>query len=158
MQTAFVFLARSASLALFLLLAGVVGAQEVFERQELIIQSKDGKTHSFEVELALTSEQRAQGLMHRENMPADHGMLFDFGENRPVAMWMKNTPLPLDMLFIQRDGLISHIHERAVPFSEAIIDSRGPVSYVLEVNGGTADALGIRPGDRVINSRIQQGD
>lgn len=145
---------QSAVMALFLFLAGVAGAQESFERQELLIQTKDGKTHKFDVELALTSEQRSQGLMHRETMAPDQGMLFDFGENRPVAMWMKNTPLPLDMLFIQRDGTISHIHKRAVPFSEAIIDSRGPVAYVLELNGGRADALGVTTGDRVISKRI----
>lgn len=148
---------QSAVMALFLFLAGGAGAQEPFERQELLIQTKDGKTHKFDVELALTSEQRSQGLMHRETMATDQGMLFDFGENRPVAMWMKNTPLPLDMLFIQRDGTISHIHKRAVPFSEAIIDSRGPVAYVLELNGGRADALGVTTGDRVISKRIDAG-
>jgi len=109
-----------------------------------------------EVELALTPDQRAQGLMHRESMPLDQGMLFDFGETRPVSMWMQNTPLPLDMLFIQRDGTISHIHKRAVPFSEAIIDSRGPVNFVLELNGNRADVLGISVGDRVLNKRIQE--
>ncbi len=148
---------KSAFLALFLLLAGNAAAQQAFERQELLIQTKGGRTHTFEVELALTAEQRAQGLMHRESMPANQGMLFDFGESRPVAMWMKNTPLSLDMLFIQRDGVISHIHQRAVPFSESIIDSRGPVAYVLELNGGRTDALDINIGDRVINKRIDSG-
>ena len=147
---------KGAFMALFLLLAGAAVAQQVFERQELLIQTQGGKTHTFEVELALTADQRSQGLMHRESMPADHGMLFDFGENRPVAMWMKNTPLPLDMLFIQRGGVISHIHKRAVPFSESIIDSRGPVAYVLELNGGRTDELGIEIGDRVISKRIDR--
>jgi len=148
---------KGAIMALFLLMAGVASAQQAFERQELLIQTKDGKTHTFEVELALTADQRSQGLMQRQDMPADHGMLFDFGESRPVAMWMKNTPLPLDMLFIQRDGVISHIHKRAVPFSESIIDSRGPVAYVLELNGGRTYALGIKIGDRVINKRVDSG-
>ncbi len=147
---------KGAFMALFLLLAGAAVAQQVFERQELLIQTQGGKAHTFEVELALTAGQRSQGLMHRQSMPADHGMLFDFGENRPVAMWMKNTPLPLDMLFIQRDGVISHIHKRAVPFSESIIDSRGPVAYVLELNGGRTDELGIGIGDRVISKRIDR--
>ncbi|MET3585301.1 uncharacterized membrane protein (UPF0127 family) [Pseudorhizobium tarimense] len=148
---------KSAFMALFLFLANAVSAQQQFDRQELLIQTEDGKTHTFEVELALTPQERSQGLMHRESMPADHGMLFDFGESRPVSMWMKNTPLPLDMVFIQRDGTISHIYERAVPFSETIIDSRGPVAYVLELNGGRADELGIDVGDRVINKRIDAG-
>ena len=148
---------KGAFMALFLFMASTVSAQQQFDRQELLIQTKDGKTHTFEVELALSPEQRSQGLMHRESIPADHGMLFDFGESRPVAMWMKNTPLPLDMVFIQQDGTISHIHERAVPFSEAIIDSRGSVAYVLELNGGRTDELGIDIGDRVINKRIDAG-
>ncbi|HEV7433688.1 MAG TPA: DUF192 domain-containing protein [Pseudorhizobium sp.] len=151
------FVTKSAFMALFLFLAGAVSAQLHFDRQELLIQTKDGRAHRFDVELALSPPQRSQGLMHRETMADDHGMLFDFGESRPVSMWMKNTPLPLDMLFIQRDGIISHIHERAVPFSENIIDSRGPVAYVLELNGGRADELGIQPGDRVVSERIDAG-
>ena len=147
-------LISSALAALVLLFLGQAMAQTTFEREDLLIQTRSGKVHRFDVELALTTEQRAQGLMHRESMPQDHGMLFDFGETRPVSMWMRNTPLPLDMLFIQRDGTISHIHRKAVPFSEAIIDSRGPVNYVLELNGGRAAALGIDVGDRVMSKRI----
>ena len=147
-------LISSALAALVLLFLGQAMAQTTFEREDLLIQTRSGKVHRFDVELALTTEQRSQGLMHRESMPQDHGMLFDFGETRPVSMWMRNTPLPLDMLFIQRDGTISHIHRKAVPFSEAIIDSRGPVNYVLELNGGRAAALGIDVGDRVMSKRI----
>jgi len=148
---------KGALAALFLLVAGHAGAKISFEREELIIQQQSGKTHRFTVELALTAEQRAQGLMFRESMAADEGMLFDFGEMRPVAMWMQNTPLPLDMLFIQPNGTISHIHKKAVPFSRTIIDSRGPVAFVLELNGGRADALGIRPGDRIVSPRVGKG-
>ena len=157
MRIGTILLLKSAVTALFLFLSASAFAQTQFDRQNLTIQAQSGKTHSFEVELALTAEQRAQGLMHRESMPSDHGMLFDFGQTRPVSMWMKNTPLPLDMLFIRKDGTISHIHERAVPFSEAVIDSRGPVAFVLELNGGRAAALGIEIGDRVINKRIDEG-
>lgn len=148
---------KGALAALFLFFAGYAYAQATFETQELLIQTASGKTHSFTVELALTPDQRAQGLMHRESMPLDHGMLFDFGEARPVSMWMQNTPLPLDMVFIQRDGTISHIHRKSVPFSQAIIDSRGPVNFVLELNGGRAAALGISVGDRALSKRIEQG-
>jgi Uncharacterized conserved protein len=150
--------AGSAVAALLLLFMSQSIAQTSFEQEDLLIQTKSGKVHNFTVELALTAEQRSQGLMHRESMPKDHGMLFDFGETRPVSMWMRNTPLPLDMLFIERDGTISHIHRKAVPFSEAIIDSRGPVHFVLELNGGRAAALGIEVGDRVMSKRIDSRD
>jgi uncharacterized membrane protein (UPF0127 family) len=106
-------------------------------------------THRFMVELADTPERRAVGLMHRPSMPADHGMLFDFKTDAPVAMWMRNTRIPLDMLFIARDGRIVNIAERTVPFSETAIPSNGPVRAVLELNGGTTARLGIKPGDRV---------
>jgi len=148
---------KGALVALFLFVASYAAAQVSFEQEELLIQTSSGKAHSFTVELAVTADQRAQGLMHRESMPLDHGMLFDFGEARPVAMWMQNTPLPLDMLFIQKDGTISHIHKKAVPFSQAIIDSRGSVNFVLELNGGRTDALGIAVGDRVMSERIHGG-
>ena len=144
--------------ALLLLFLSQAVAQTSVEQEDLLIQTKSGRVHNFTVELALTPEQRSQGLMHRESMPQDHGMLFDFGEPRPVSMWMRNTPLPLDMLFIQRDGTISHIHRKAVPFSEAIIDSRGPVHFVLELNGGRAAALGIEVGDRAMSKRIDSRD
>jgi uncharacterized protein len=87
--------------------------------------------------------------MFRQSLPADAGMLFDFGETRPVAFWMKNTLIPLDMLFIAADGGIADIHERAVPRSEATIEARVPVRAVLELNGGTVARLGIKRGDRV---------
>jgi len=106
-------------------------------------------TQRFMVELADTPERRAVGLMHRQSMPADHGMLFDFKADAQVAMWMHNTRIPLDMLFIAKDGRIVNIAERAVPFSETTIPSKGPVRAVLELNGGTSARLGIKPGDRV---------
>jgi Uncharacterized conserved protein len=151
-------LLRAVLTAIFLLAFSHAQAQQSFSQEELLIQTRSGKAHTFTVELALTVEQRAQGLMHRQSMPLDHGMLFDFGETRPVSMWMQNTPLPLDMLFIQRDGTISHIHRKAVPFSQTIIDSRGPVYFVLELNGGRAASLGIEVGDRVMSKRIEAAD
>ncbi|TCV62243.1 hypothetical protein EDE05_13152 [Neorhizobium sp. R1-B] len=155
MRSPLPILFKSALGALFLLLATMVMAQEVsFSRDELSIRTAAGKTHEFSVELAVTDAQRAQGLMFRKTMPPDHGMLFDFGEARPVAMWMENTILPLDMLFIQGDGTISHIRENAVPYSRDVIDSRGSVKFVLELNGGRARSLGIKAGDKVISRRI----
>lgn len=88
--------------------------------------------------------------MYRRSMAPDAGMLFDFGRPQPTTFWMKNTLIPLDMLFVGADGRIVNIHERAVPMSEEMIPSQGIVRAVIELNGGTAARLGIRPGDRVI--------
>jgi len=120
-----------------------------FETGSLAIVTEDTR-HVFNVELATTQQQRSQGLMFRRDMAADSGMLFDFGA-RPIraSMWMKNTYIPLDMLFIKPDGTIESIAERTVPHSLEAISSRGPVRYVLELNGGTAARLGIGAGDRV---------
>lgn len=149
-------LAGSALVALFLWLAPFCAAAAgiTFETAPLQIISTNGKVHKFTAELAVDSDQRSQGLMNRRHMPRDRGMLFDFGETRQVMMWMKNTYLPLDMLFIARDGKIETIRENAVPLSEAIIASRVPVAFVLELNGGTVNRLGIAPGDVVDSPRI----
>ncbi|TCM57278.1 hypothetical protein C8J36_10268 [Rhizobium sp. PP-F2F-G48] len=124
-------------------------ADVAFEKAPLTIRTLDGKTHAFTVELAVNSDQRAQGLMYRREMAADHGMLFDFAQTRPVMMWMKNTFLPLDMLFLSKSGKVETVHQNAVPQSEAIIDSRVPVAYVVELNAGTAKELAITPGAQV---------
>lgn len=117
----------------------------------LAIRTSDGKEHRFTVELAETPEQREQGLMFRKTLAADAGMLFDFKESQDVSFWMKNTLIPLDMLFIASDGRIARIAQRAVPLSTAPISSGAPVLAVLEVNGGTAARLGIKPGDQVLH-------
>ncbi|MDS7597282.1 DUF192 domain-containing protein [Agrobacterium tumefaciens] len=145
----------SAFLALlFVFVANSAFAQQKFSSETLTVQSASGKTHQFVVELALNDAQRAQGLMFRKTMPLENGMLFDFGEERNVTMWMKNTLIPLDMLFIGRDGRVTHIHENAVPHSESVISSRGAIKYVLELNGGTAQRYGIKTGDIVRSTRI----
>ena len=120
-----------------------------FTRGPLVIESQGGKQHKFTVELADNDERRAYGLMFRKSMPADEGMIFDFKQDQPVAMWMRNTLIPLDMLFIDRTGRVVNIHQRAVPHDETSITSEGPVRGVLELNGGTASRLGLKPGDRV---------
>jgi uncharacterized protein len=122
-----------------------------FGRSELVIES-GGKHLKFNVEVADTDERRALGLMYRTSLPADSGMLFDFKRDQDVAMWMRNTRIPLDMLFIDKAGRIVNVAQRAVPFSEATISSSGPVRAVLEVNGGTAERLGIKAGDQVIQA------
>lgn len=119
-----------------------------FERQTLEIATKSG-VHVFAVEVATTDAERAQGLMHRKELPEGTGMLFDFKRDEPVSMWMKNTYVPLDMIFITADGRIHRIAENTTPMSERIIPSGGPVRGVLEVVAGTAKKLGIAPGDRI---------
>lgn len=120
-----------------------------FNRSSLVIVTESGR-HVFDVELAVAPQQRMQGLMFRRSMAREAGMLFDFGAHpQRASMWMKNTFIPLDMLFITADGRVESIAERTVPLSPEGIPSRGPVRGVLELNGGTVSRLGIKPGDLV---------
>jgi uncharacterized protein len=128
--------------------AGVAGRLAAAELQPLEIASKSG-VHVFAVELASTPEEQAKGLMFRRQLPEGQGMLFDFHKEQPTSFWMKNTYIPLDMIFIRADGRILRIAENTVPLSETLVPSGGPVRAVLEVIGGTAKKLGIAPGDRV---------
>ena len=123
-------------------------AAHAAEFQELEIVSKNG-VHPFQVEMALTPEEHERGLMFRRELPVGQGMLFDFGFDQPVAFWMKNTYVSLDMMFIRGDGRILRIAERAEPLSERNIPSGGPVRWVLEVIAGTARKFGIAAGDQV---------
>lgn len=120
---------------------------------KLVIHS-DGASHSFTVELVNTPETRAQGLMYRQELADDAGMLFDFLEERPVSFWMRNTFIPLDMLFISSDGVIRTIHVNAIPHDPTSIPSQVPVQFVLEIPGGRSVELGIEPGDTVEHARI----
>ncbi len=145
----FVLLAALSFLTLPLLgFAGRLGAAEL---QPLEIASKGG-VHVFAVEMASTPEEQAKGLMFRRQLPEGQGMLFDFHQEQPTSFWMKNTYIPLDMIFIRGDGRILRIAENTVPLSEALVPSGGPVRAVLEVVGGTARKLGIAPGDRVAHA------
>ncbi len=152
-------------LALILGLALIGGSQpvtaqvriETFERAELTIETVGGQRHRFEVELALSRAQHTQGLMYRRDLAADAGMLFLYERDGMHSMWMRNTLIPLDMLFITRDGRIVHIAQRTVPGSLDTISSAVPVKAVLEVNGGTAARLGLQPGDRVLFPGLDSG-
>jgi len=127
-----------------------VCAQQAFEEAPLAIESTSG-TLTFQVELATTPDQRQQGLMFRESLDSDRGMLFDFGRTSPVTMWMRNTYIPLDMLFIDADGRIHRIASDVQPLSDAVIGSGGPVRAVLELPAGTSAERGIAVGDLVIH-------
>lgn len=125
------------------------GPQPELPKEKLAIVTRDGKTHEFNVEMALTADQQTVGLMNRPTVPADGGMLFDWGGPRESSMWMKNTIASLDMVFINADGTIRSIGERTVPLSLATVQSRGPVRATLELAAGTTERLGIRVGDTV---------
>jgi uncharacterized membrane protein (UPF0127 family) len=122
-----------------------------------VVVATDGGKHAFQVELAEDAQERARGLMYRRQMADDAGMLFDFGEETSVSFWMANTYIPLDMLFIRADGTIKSIRERTTPLSQRSIQESG-VRYVLEINGGLSDELGIEPGDTVSGEWIEAGE
>jgi uncharacterized protein len=118
------------------------------ELQTLEIAGRSG-VHAFSVELALTPEEQSRGLMYRRSLPEGQGMLFDFKRDQETSFWMKNTYVPLDIIFIRSDGRIHRIAENTEPLSERLVSSNGPVRAVLEVVAGTTRKLGIAPGDRV---------
>lgn len=149
--------------ALFVSISAVIGGVLAYERWSAA-QSEPSKAtadegrlelvttsgvHVFDVEVAATPEKQALGLMFRTNLPETKGMLFPHATPREVTMWMRNTYIPLDMVFIRGDGTVHRIEKRTEPFSERVISSQGEVSAVLEIAGGTADKLGIKPGDKV---------
>ena len=138
-------LSALALLTALLLFTGHLGATEL---QPLEIASKNG-VHVFAVEMAVTPEEQSKGLMFRKELPEGQGMLFDFHREQEATFWMKNTYVPLDMIFIRADGRILRIAENTEPLSTRLIPSGGPVRAVLEIIGGSARKLGIAPGDRV---------
>jgi uncharacterized membrane protein (UPF0127 family) len=119
------------------------------KRESLQVVTHHGAKR-FQVEIADTDATREYGLMYRKSLPPNGGMLFDFKVPQPVAFWMKNTLIPLDMLFIASDGRVISIVRNATPMSETPIPSGGAVLGVLEIRGGRAAEIGAEPGDRVI--------
>ena len=118
------------------------------EQLPLTIRSASG-THRFTAEVARTPEEQATGLMHRQSLAPDRGMLFPYEPPQSASFWMKNTLIPLDMIFIRPDGTIARIAANTVPLSLDPVPSLEPVSAVLEIAGGRSAELGIREGDRV---------
>jgi uncharacterized membrane protein (UPF0127 family) len=141
---------HSAALALALSAISLAAHADPMQVTPLTIETNEG-SHTFTVEIADDQEEISYGLMNRESMDADAGMLFDFAQPRDPAMYMKNTLISLDMLFISTDGTIEMIARNTVPGSLRTISAGIPVKAVLELNGGRAAELGIEPMDTVIH-------
>jgi uncharacterized protein len=139
-----------------LILLALATLAQAAETSPLTIDTAHGP-RQFSVEIATTPEQMALGLMYRQSLAPNSGMLFVYPSERPVAFWMKNTFIPLDMLFIAADGRIRRIVERTVPLSTIPVSSVDSVRAVLEVNSGTAERLGIKPGDIVHHTTLGNG-
>ena len=144
------------SVVVTIVFASAANGQEPLPQETLLVKS-DETEHRFLVEVAATDIERARGLMFREEMAADHGMLFIFEGEGERFFWMKNTPLPLDIIYIDNTGQIVSIAADTTPFSEAVIPSGKPARFVLEVNAGIAEKLAIKVGDR-ISSPSMKGD
>ncbi len=154
-----------AGAALFLALASpapaafaqdAAAAVEVPTRSDTAVLVTSTGAHRFSIEIADDPVERARGLMFREEMARDHGMLFDFGREDDQAFWMKNTPLSLDMIFIGADGTVVSIAPDTTPFSTESVPSEGPARFVLEVNAGVAADIGLAPGDRLLHRRVER--
>jgi len=151
---------RVAPLALALalpFLTGLPGAESIavagLPRDALTIVTARGPVR-FKVEVARTAAQQERGLMYRDAVAPDAGMIFPFNPPQPASFWMKNTRVPLDLLFIRADGTIARIAAMAVPYSLELIPANEPVAAVLEIAGGRAAAIGIVPGNRVRWGRL----
>lgn len=144
------------ALSILLLLSFGQALAQTAELEPLVVETASGQ-HGFMVELADSDEARGRGLMYRETLPADEGMLFDFQRSQEVYFWMKNTYVSLDMIFIREDGTVAAIAENTQPLSERVIPSGAPVRFVLEVVAGTARRIGLSLGDRVTHQRIGGG-
>ena len=140
-------------LLMVVLLFGSAAPMLAAEFTPLTVVTAKGE-HVFQVEVAATNEERAKGLMFRTDMDKDAGMLFDFKSEQPVYFWMKNTYLPLDMIFIRANGTVARIEANTVPLSERTVPSGSPVRYVLEINAGRAAEIGLKPGDVVRHAII----
>jgi uncharacterized membrane protein (UPF0127 family) len=123
-------------------------------RETLKLLTAQG-THVIDVEITESPEEKTQGLMFRTRLNDKSGMLFFYEAPQEVTMWMRNTYIPLDMVFIRTDGVVHRIEAHTVPLSEDIIASRGDVTACLELAGGAAERLGLKPGDRIEHRYFQ---
>lgn len=145
----------TATLLALVVCASATKAETTQPTEKLDISTASG-VHTFDVEVMRTEPERARGLMFRKTMAPTHGMLFDFEAVQPIYMWMKNTLLPLDMVFIDAQGTVVNVAEDTVPMSEKVIASGQPVLGVLEVNAGTARTIQLKKGDKVSNTMFKK--
>jgi uncharacterized membrane protein (UPF0127 family) len=122
-----------------------------------IVPAMGGAVHHFDIEIASSEQEKELGLMFRTSLGESEGMLFPYPYERAISMWMRNTYIPLDMVFIRANGTIARIEERAEPLSDRVISSGTAVVAVLELAGGTSARLGIKPGDKVDYPLFQSG-
>ena len=122
----------------------------------LVLKTGTGD-HSFDIEVATTDKDRALGLMFRRSLPENAGMLFLYDPPQPATMWMKNSLIPLDMVFISAEGKVYRIETNTEPFSTSLIPSDGPISAVLELNAGQANKIGLKQGDKVVSPELANG-
>lgn len=151
--------ARAALFALVVfagLLASVSEGGATMRREILTLVTAAGE-RQIDIEVAESSEEKARGLMFRTSLPDSQGMLFPYSPPQEITMWMKNTYIPLDMVFIRADGIVHRIEARTEPLSEKTIASNGNVSAVLELAGGAAQRLGLKPGDSVVHGHFKTG-
>lgn len=154
MVMTFKYIRKTCPLLLIVLLAVPLMAAAKWER--VVVERPDGKRFSFITEIADTDITRQRGLMYRKSLPKNRAMLFVFYREQYVSMWMKNTYIPLDMLFIDKDGVVVDIFEKATPMSTDIIDSDVPVRYVLEIAAGRVEALGLARGDKIQRYKLKR--
>jgi uncharacterized protein len=124
------------------------------QREALTLRTANGEI-PIQIEVTETEQDKAMGLMFRTELAENAGMLFPYKPAQEVTMWMKNTYIPLDMVFIRADGTVHRIQARTEPLSETTIASGGPVTAVLELAGGSAEKLGLKPGDKVIHRHFK---
>lgn len=139
-------------------LAGLLGsaAEQTVSEHKTVVETADGSRFEFTTELALTPEDQALGLMYREHFADDRAMLFPFPRSRRASFWMRNVPIPLDIIFIRRNGKIANIAGNAEPMTDSARLSKGKVIAVLEVRGGLTEELGIKAGDQVFHPDLKK--
>ena len=150
-RTASTLRVAGVALALMLVAAPLAACSD---EGKLVLHTATGN-YPFNVEVVDTDATRAQGLMYRQELADDAGMLFDFKQEQRVSFWMRNTFIPLDMIFVDAKGVVKNIHVNARPHDPTGIPSDGPVQYVLEIPGGRSVAIGLKPGDTMDHERIK---
>lgn len=141
-----------------LLCVSSAGLSEAFFGPNTIIHTANGVAHIFRTELALTPEDQAQGLMYRDHLADDQGMLFLFPRTKKASFWMRNTLIPLDLIFVKRSGEIANIIVNAEPMKDQSLPSKGRVIAVFEVRGGLTTDLGIKAGDMLRHPKLGNMD